>query len=86
MMPPGAVSQDRGEGKQAAMKLPFKAAAAFIASPQGRRAIQRAREKYDTPENRERAKDAFNELRSRFEKRREATAAKPKVGPNTRRA
>lgn len=68
------------------MKLPIKAAAAFIASPQGRRAIKRAREKYDTPENRDRAKDALNELRARFEKRREGRTATPEVHPKARRA
>ena len=48
------------------MKLPFKAAAAFVASPQGRRAIKRAREKFDTPENRQRASSALTEARSRI--------------------
>ena len=47
------------------MKLPFKAAAAFIASPQGRRAIKRAREKFDTPENRKRAGSALTAARAR---------------------
>ena len=68
------------------MKLPFKAAAAFVASPQGRRAIKRAREKYDTPENRERAKDAFNDLRSRFEAKRSGSPAPAKARAKARRA
>jgi hypothetical protein len=57
------------------MKLPFKATVAFVASPQGRRAIQRAREKYDTPENRERAAAALEDLRARFDEKRDGRAA-----------
>jgi hypothetical protein len=60
------------------MKLPFKAAAAFIASPQGRRAIKRAREKYDTPENRERAAAALKDLRSRIGQRKAGAGARPR--------
>ena len=59
------------------MKLPFKAAAAFVASPQGRRAIQRAREKLDTPENRKRASSALSEVRSRVASRGRPTPAPP---------
>jgi len=63
------------------MKLPFKAAAAFVASPQGRRAIQRAREKLDTPENREQARSALREVRSRV-----ASRGRPKQAPGSRRS
>ena len=57
------------------MKLPFKAAAAFVASPQGRRAIKRAREKFDTPENRKRASTALSEARTRVAGRGRSTKA-----------
>jgi hypothetical protein len=57
------------------MKL-FKTAARFVRSPQGREAIQRAREKYDTPENRERAKDVFNDLRTRLDEKRKRPPAR----------
>ena len=58
------------------MMLPFKAAAAFVASPRGRRAIKRAREKYDTPENRERAVAAVKDLHARIVARKQAGAPK----------
>ena len=63
------------------MKLPLKAAAAFVTSPQGRRAIQRAREKVDTPENRKRARSALTEVRSRV-----ASRGRPKPAPDNRGA
>lgn len=50
-------------------KLPFKAAIAFVASPQGRRAINKARAKLDTPQNRERARAAFAAAKKRVSAR-----------------
>jgi hypothetical protein len=56
------------------MKLPLKALAAFAASPQGRRAIQNARTRIDTPENRKRVTDAVSRIRSRGQRPQESTA------------
>jgi hypothetical protein len=47
------------------MRLPVKALAAFIASPQGRRAIKRARARIDTPENRRKLQAMVDRRRRR---------------------
>lgn len=47
------------------MKLPVKSIAAFVASPQGRRMMKRARARIDTPENRERLSAAVARARGR---------------------
>ena len=67
------------------MKLPFKAAAAFLASPKGREAIKRARERYDTPENRERAMKLAKDVRARLEERTGRSAPEPRSGPSADR-
>lgn len=60
------------------MKLPLKAAAAFFASPRGRRAIKQARAKLDTPENRERARAAMGQARTRLaERNRRPSSPRP---------
>jgi hypothetical protein len=67
------------------MRLPFKAAAAFLASPKGRETIRRARERYDTPENRERAVKLAKDVRARLEERKGRSAPKPRSGPSADR-
>jgi hypothetical protein len=47
------------------MRLPIGRITKFVQSPQGRKALQDARTKLDTPENRKRVTDTVNRLRSR---------------------
>ena len=66
------------------MKLPLKALATFAASPQGRRLVQQARTKLDTPENRAKATAAFRKATDSARRRGRPEASAPaKPQPRT---
>lgn len=47
------------------MRLPIRQITKFVTSPQGRRMVQDARTRLDTPENRKKVEEAVSRLRAR---------------------